>query len=106
MTIRKRSVVMGLIVALLFILYSAAKFNSSYLVEYVVGKTLIQKAPPGTDPAEILAGLQKLLAAAPSREEKRARLFRISAYLEKVQELSAPALEEILEGDNPGVFIR
>ena len=41
---------MGLIVALSLILYSAAKFNSPYLVEYVVGKTLIQKAPPGTDP--------------------------------------------------------
>jgi hypothetical protein len=106
MTIRKKSAVLGLIVAFLLILYSAAKFNSSYLVEYVVGRTLIQKAPPGTDPAEIQEGLQKLLASAPTREEKLERLFRISAYLEKVQELSTPALAEILEGENPDVFIR
>jgi hypothetical protein len=106
MTIRKRSAVMGFIVALLLILYGAAKYNSSYLVEYVVERTLIQKAPAGTDPVEIQEKLQELLDAAPGRPARLEMLFRISGYLEKVQELSPQALKELLEAESTDVFIR
>lgn len=105
MTIRNRSAVMGLVIAFLLVFYGAAKFNAPYLVEYVVERTLIQKAPPGTDPAVIKDCLEKLLAAAPTRPEKLERLFRISGDLEKVQELSAAALAEILEAESADVFI-
>jgi hypothetical protein len=106
MTIQKRSAILGIIVALILILYGAAKFNSFYLVEYVVEKTLIQKAPSGTDPAEIHKRLQGLLAAAPDRNAEFEMLFRISEQLEKVQELSPRALEEVLEAESRGIFLR
>ena len=106
MTIQKRSAVLGVIVALILTLYGAAKFNSFYLVEYIVEKTLIQKAHSGTDPDEIHESLQDLLAAAPDRNAGLEILFRISERLEKVQELSPRALEEILEAESRGVFLR
>ena len=106
MTIQKRSVILGIIVTLILILYGAAKFNSFYLVEYVVEKTLIQKAPSGTDHAEIHKRLQDLLAAAPDRNAGFEILFRISERLEKVQKLSPRALEQVLEAESSGVFIR
>ena len=106
MTIRKRSAILGIIIVLLLILYGAIKYNSTYLVEYVVERTLIQKAPAETDPAEIQERLQELLAAAPSRSARLEMLFRLSGYLEKVQELSPQALEEILDAESTNVFIR
>ena len=106
MTIQKRSAILGIIVALILMLYGAVKFNSFYLVEYVVEKTLIQKAPSGTDPDEIHESLQDLLAAAQDRNAGLEMLFRISEHLEKVQELTPRALKEILEAESRGVFIR
>jgi hypothetical protein len=106
MTIRKRSAVVGILVAFLLILYGMAKFNSFYLVEYIVEKTLIQKAPSGTDPAEIHESLQDLLATAQNRNDRLEILFRISGHLEKIQELSPQALKEILRAESTEVFIR
>ncbi len=106
MTIRKRSAVMGVIAAFLWILYGTARINSTFLVEYVVEKTLIQKAPAGTDPVQIQESLQKLLAAAPNRTERLERLFLLSSYLEKVQEVSPQALAGILDVESTDIFIR
>lgn len=106
MTIRKRSAVMGVVVALLLMLYGMSKFYSHHLVEHVVERTLIQKAPAGTDPAEIRKSLQKLLSAAPTRPARLEMLFRMAGHLEKVQELSPQALDEILEADGTDVLIR
>jgi len=106
MTIRKRSAVMGIVVALLLILYGTAKIYSHHLVEHVVERTLIQKAPAGTDPAEIGKSLQELLSAAQTRSARMESLFRIAGHLEKVQELSPQALAEILEADRADVYIR
>ncbi len=97
---------MATIVTFLLILYGTAKYNAPFLVEYVVEKTLIQKAPAGTDPAEIQESLQKLLAEVPSRKERLERLFLISSYLEKVQELSPQALAELLDVESTDIFIR
>ena len=97
---------MGVIGAFGWILYGTAKINSPFLVEYVVEKTLIQKAPAGTDPVQIQESLQKLLAAAPNRTERLERLFLISSYLEKVQEVSPQALAGILDVESTDIFIR
>jgi hypothetical protein len=102
MTIQKRSIVMGLIILFLAMLYGIAKFNSPFLVEYAVEQTLIQKAPPGTDPAKIHERLQELLAQAPDRRTRIDILFRISRYLEKVQTLSPQDLSDLLEAGEPG----
>jgi hypothetical protein len=106
MTIRRRSAVLGILVASLGTLYVAAKLNSPYLVEYIVEKTLIQKVPPGTDPVRIHESLEELLATAPNRQAKLEMLFRISGQLEKVQELDPKAVEEILASENADAFIR
>jgi hypothetical protein len=104
MTIQKRSIVMGLIVLFFAMLYGIAKFNSPFLVEYTVERTLIQKAPPGTDPAKIHERLQELLVQAPDRRTRIDLLFRISRYLEKVQTLSHQDLSDLLELEEPGAF--
>lgn len=106
MTIRKRSAVLGIITALSGILYGTVKLNSVNLAEYVVEKTLVQKAPEGTDPAGIHERLEELLAMAPNRQARLELLFRISGQLEKVQELSSQAVEEVLEAGSADVFIR
>jgi hypothetical protein len=102
MTIQKRSIVIGLIVLFLAMLYGIAKFNSPFLVEYIVEQTLIQKAPPGTDPAKIHERLQELLAQAQDRRTRIDLLFRISRHLEKVQTLSHQDLSDLLEAGEPG----
>jgi len=104
MTIQKRSIVMALIVLFFAMLYGIAKFNSPFLVEYVVEQTLIQKAPPGTDPVKIHERLQELLAQAPDRRSRIDLLFRISMHLEKVQSLSHQDLSDLLEVEEPGAF--
>lgn len=104
MTIRKRSAVMGVVVALSLIFYGTAKFYSHHLVEHVVERTLIQKAPAGTDPVEIRKSLQEFLSAAQNRPARLEMLFRIAGHLEKVQELSPQVMDEILEADRTDVL--
>ena len=104
MTIQKRSVVMGVIVIFLAMLYGAAKYNSTFLVEYTVEQTLIQKAPPGTDPVKIRQRLQELLIEAPDQQARIGLLFRISGYLEKVQTLSLQDLADLMEVKTPEEF--
>ena len=104
MTIRERSAVMGIIAAMSLILYGAARFNSHLLVEHVVERTLIQKAPAGTDPVKIRQSFQALLAAAGDRSARTDMLFGISQELEKVQVLSPQALAEILKIPEPEIL--
>jgi len=106
MTIQKRSVVIGVIVIFFAMLYGAAKYNSPFLVEYTVEQTLIQKAPPGTDPIKIRQRLQELLIEAPDQQARIDLLFRISRYLEKVQALSLQDLADIMEVKAPEVFAK
>ena len=95
---------MGIIVIFLVMLYGAAKYNSPFLVEYTVEQTLIQKAPPGTDPVKIRQRLQELLIEAPDQQARIGLLFRISGYLEKVQTLSLQDLADLMEVKAPEEF--
>ncbi|MEJ2110959.1 MAG: hypothetical protein P8Z37_13815 [Acidobacteriota bacterium] len=97
MTIRRRSLVVGVIVCFFLILYSTAKLNSQLLIQYVVEQTLIQKAPSGTQPDEIRRRFRKLLASVPNKRERTNLLFQISRDLEKVQELTPEAFDVLLE---------
>jgi hypothetical protein len=101
MSIRKRSVILGIILCLFFIVYATAKINSYILVEYVVERTLIQKCSPETDATEVRRRFQELLAAFPDKSDRTDVLFRISNELEKVQILSPRDLDELLD---PGMF--
>lgn len=101
MSIRKRSVVLGIIICLFLIVYATAKINSYMLVENVVERTLIQKCSTGTDTAEVRRRFQELLAAFPDKSDRTDVLFRISSELEKLQVLSPRDLEKLL---NPGIL--
>jgi hypothetical protein len=79
------------------IVYGTAKFYSPSLVFFVVEQTLIEKAPPGTDPTQLRERLRILVSAAPEPNARMEKLFRISAYLEKVQLLTPEQLNEVME---------
>ena len=96
MTIRKRSLIMGVLLAVASVVYGAATHYSPFIVEYVVEQTLIQKAPSGTDPVLLSSRFRALLSAAPSDQVKMERLMRISGYLEKVQSLTPGELEDLV----------
>lgn len=100
MTMRKRSVVMVAMACLFLVLYATARMNSRALLEYVVERTLIQKSPAGSDPAEVSRRFRSLLDNSSDKRERTDLLFRISSELEKVQELSPRALEDLLGREN------
>jgi hypothetical protein len=81
---------------LALIVYGTAKFYSPSLVFFVAEQTLIQKAPPGTDHAQLRDRLRTLISAAPNQNAKMEELFRISAYLEKVQLLTPEQLNGVM----------
>ncbi|MBN1568942.1 MAG: hypothetical protein JXA73_13920 [Acidobacteria bacterium] len=96
MTIQKRLIVVGFLLAFAFALYGAAKHYSPSLVQYVVEQSLAQKAPSGTDLIHLHARLNAHLSAAPDPNSRMRLLLRISAYLEKVQILTPEELDEML----------
>jgi hypothetical protein len=100
MTIQKRSIVMGALLAFASICYGAAKYYSPSLVLYVVKQSLIQKAPSGRDSILLQERLQALVSAAPNQKTLMERLLRISRYLEKVQHLTPEELDELLSIEN------
>lgn len=106
MSIRKRSVVLGIIAVLSLIFYGTVKYNSYVLVEYVVERTLIQKAPGGTDPAEVRERFRKLLASKGDRRARTEFLFEISSELEKVQVLTPQAMAGLMEENGPEILMK
>ena len=96
MNIRKRSLILGLLLAVVSVGYGAARHYSPFLVEYVVEQTLVQKAPSGTDPVLLKSRLHALLSVAPNQELRMERLLRISEHLEKVQRLTPGELNDLL----------
>lgn len=96
MTIRKRSIVIAMVFAFASILYGAAEYYSSSIIQYVTEQSLIQKAPPGIDPAELHQRLYALLSITSDQKARMQKLFRISEYLEKVQHLSPEELDKLL----------
>jgi hypothetical protein len=101
MTIRKRSLVIGLLIVAASVFYGAAKYYSPVLVHYVVEQSLLQKAPSGSNAALIRARLHAFISAAPDRDSQMERLLRISEYLEKLQVLKLEQLDQLLGIDEP-----
>ncbi len=102
MSFRRRAAIVGLIAAVAAGVYIPARLHAYSLVIYVVEQSLIQKAPPGTDPAVIHERLGALLAAIPGRDAKLARVLAISQFVEKVQSLTPQDLEQLLTLTNAG----
>jgi hypothetical protein len=96
MTIQKRSLIAGLLLASALILYGAAKYYSPTLIFYVVEQSLIQKAPSGIDSALMHARLSALIAKDPDHKAQMRKLLHISQYLEKVQHLTPGDLDRLL----------
>ena len=101
MTIQKRSLVIGSLFVFASVLYGATKHYSPSLIRYVVEQSLIQKAPPGTNPASLHERVHALLSAAPDKKNQMERLLRISEYLEKVQRLNFEQIDQLLAVDGP-----
>jgi hypothetical protein len=95
--IKKRLTVATIVLILVLTVYGTVKLYSPALIFYVVEQTLIQKAPPGTNPAHLHERLQLLVFAGPNPEARMEELFRISGYLEKVQTLTPDQLELLLK---------
>jgi hypothetical protein len=96
MTIQKRFLFVTALFAFTLVLYGAGKHYATPLILYVVEQSLAQKAPAGIEPRQIHERLRSLVAAAPDQNKKMERLFRISAYLEKVQYLASEELDELM----------
>jgi len=96
MTIQKRLIIIGIVLAIAAILYGAGRHYSPSLIQYVVEQSLIQKAPAGTDPTELRGRLHTLVSTIPDRNARMERLLRISEYLEKTQSLSTEDLDRLL----------
>ncbi len=86
-------------------IYLAAKLCAGSIVAYVVEETLVQKAPPGTDPHLLRSRLESRLAACPDKVSRLQRLMEIAQTLERVQALTPDQLESVLKscsGSSPG----
>lgn len=77
--------------------YLTAKLCAGSIVAYVVEETLIQKAPPGTDPHLLRSRLESRLAACPDEATRLQRLMEIAQTLERVQTLTPHELEGALK---------
>ncbi len=107
MPIKKRLAVALALLILTLAVYGTVKLYSPLLIFYVVEQTLIQKAPAGTDPALVHKRLQLIVSANPDQKARVEELFRISAYLEKVQTLTPEQLEFLIRTPPPrSDFIR
>ena len=99
MTIRKRSIVVGSLLAIASVFYGAARYYSPSLVLYVVEQSLIQKAPSGINTSQIHERFRAHIFSAPDKISRMERLLRISGSLEKVQHLTFDQLDELLVAD-------
>jgi hypothetical protein len=86
--------------------YGLAKYYAPSLVYFVVEHTLIEKAPPGTDPVLLRKQLHALISAAPDQNAKMEKLFHISGYLEKVKFLTLVQLYDVMEMPIPSSEIK
>ena len=103
MTIRKRTLVLGSLVAFASVLYGAARYYSPSLIFYVVEQSLTQKAPPGNSVPSFHERLHAYISAAPDKNSQMKKLLRISEYLERVQYVSFEQIDELLAVGKPGI---
>ncbi len=108
MSIKERTFILAVLVAMTAGIYGLALHYSPLLVAYVVEETLVQKAPDHASRSEIERGLRAHLDSLPDGESRFQRVLAISQYLEKTQKLSQEELDRILHGGNgnPGGEIR
>ncbi len=99
MTIRGRSIIIAVLLAVSSCLYGAARCYAPILALHVVEQTLLQKAPEGISKSRLRERFHALLAQAQDPAAKMARLFAISERLEKAQTLTPEELEELLAAD-------
>ncbi len=99
MTIRKRSLVIGSVLAIALVLYGAARYYSPALVLYVVEQSLMQKAPSGINTSLLHERFHAHVFSAPDKTSRMERLLRISESLEKVQHLTFEQLNNLLAVD-------
>jgi hypothetical protein len=81
--------------------YAAGRHFSPGIVAYVVQEALVQKAPSGSDPAEIRRRFQALAAEYREPGARLEKLLAISLRLEKLQVLETGELERLLRGTGP-----
>ena len=86
--------------------YAALRHYSPSLVGYVVEQTLLQKAPPGSDPLAIGRSYQAWLGGFEDPNVRLERLFAMSQQLEKVQKLSDLELNQLLKKETGSPPIR
>ncbi len=96
MSFRKRAGIVSVLGIIALAVYGTARYYRHPLVVYVVEQSLIQKAPPGTDPTLIREHLRALLASIPDPDTRFARVLAISQEIEKLQALTPKELEQLL----------
>ncbi len=96
MNLRRRISILCLLAVASLALYGGVRHLSPTLVEHVVERMLAEKAPRGVGSEEISRRLKALLASVGGEDEKLARLFQISQRLEKVQQITAAELSQLL----------
>ncbi len=94
-SIGKRITVLSLIGLCFLAVYGVAVHYSPWMVTYVVGQALIQKAPDGMSAPEVRARYDAFLAAIPPAE-RLAKVLALSTYLEKVQKLTPEEMDRLL----------
>lgn len=97
MAFRQRLGILGLLGFLALAVDGMGRYYSPILMAYVVEQTMIEKSPPGTDRAMLRSRFEALVSASHSREGKYKVLLQLSQFLEKVQELTKPELDMLLQ---------
>ena len=96
MTIQNRSKFLVAIFVFVLIIYGTAKYYAPPLILYVVEQSLTQKAPAGTDSAQLHERLHAYLSETTDQNVRMEKLLRISQHLEKVQQLTHEELDELI----------
>ena len=105
MKFQKRLMVVAALGIVALACYVTARHYSAGIVLYVVEQSLVQKAPPGTDPALLRERFHALLSGAPGPKARMEELLRISEALEKVQRLTPEELGELLGAEKSGTAL-
>jgi hypothetical protein len=96
MSFKRRTACVTALLLICAAAYAAGRRFSPDLVAHVVEEMLVQKAAPGTDPAQVRLRLRESTGAIADPELRLQRLLALSQRLEKVQTLTPAELERLL----------
>jgi len=99
MPFRRRLMVVAVLAALAMTAYLTSSYYSASLTAHVVEQALLQKLPQEADPGLVQIRFQKILSSLPDRQARLQKLLSMSQYLEKLQQLTPPELDELLRKD-------